>query len=259
MTQAPAKSVAAVEQLIRNLIASIAHIAQQFDRAGNVQYGAGVMLWRAADAGSKVVLEGANPIIVVPWFQGDQRASGVLELVPALSAVVVRAPTPPCAADPNAHSLVLPVPADVSPVYDNRHQPRTAVLPGSASAFVLSEFAHFLDIGRFVEWIDERTSIDHHASKAMKDYFLSGGGRHIQSFCSLPILPPRSARGDGTNVGVLNLYSVQKGLLAENGQTLFVPLLEPFLVILSMLLLDRQDLLAQRGPPAPAAPPRPKP
>lgn len=242
-------TIAVLEQRIRNVLGSIAIIAQQYDKAGDTEYAASVMLWRACDESFRVTLESPAPVVVVPWFQGDQRARGVLELIPSLSTCYTSGSTGTFEGDLRAVPLVLPVPLDTSSVYDKKNKRRTPVLPGATWAFVHSSFAQFPDVSEFAKWIDDETSIDAHAAKKMKDYFREGKGKHIQSFGSVPILLKSfSGTHQTRHVGVLNLHSVETGLLADNGQTLFVPLLEPFLVVLSILLLQREDMLAaQQG------------
>lgn len=238
-------TIAVLEQRIRNVLGSIAIIAQQYDKAGDTEYAASVMLWRECDQAFHVKLECSKPVIVAPWFQGDQRAQGVLELIPNLSTSYTSSSTGSFSNDPRAVPLVLPVPSDTSSVYDQMNKQRTPILPGATWAFVRKEFAQFPDVSEFARWIDVETSIDAHAAKKMKDYFRESEGKHIQSFGSVPILVKSfSGKPQIQHVGVLNLHSVETGLLADNGQTLFVPLLEPFLVVLSVLLLQREDMLA---------------
>jgi hypothetical protein len=245
----PLGKIAEHEQRIRNILGSIAIIAQQYDKANGIEYAASVMLWRECDAKFHVKLECSQPVIVAPWFQGDERVRGILELIPNLSTSYTNTSTGAFSNDPKAVPLVLPVPQDTSVVYDQTNKVRTPVLPGATWAFVHTAFAQFPDVSEFARWIDEETSIDAHAAKKMKDYFRESEGKHIQSFGSVPILVKGFSGTPHTqHVGVLNLHSVATGLLADNGQTLFVPLLEPFLVVLSVLLLQREDMLAaQQG------------
>jgi hypothetical protein len=239
----PQGTITDLEQRIRNVLGSIAIIAQQYDKAGEVEYAASIMLWRECDDAFQVNLECSEPVVVAPWFQGDQRAQGVLELVPSLSTAYTGSLNN-FSSDPRAVPLVLPVPIDTSVVYDQLNKVRTPVLPGATWAFVHTAFAQFPDVSEFARWIDDETSIDAHAAKRMKDYFRESEGKHIQSFGSVPILVKSFSGTQQTkHVGVLNLHSAETGLLADNGQTLFVPLLEPFLVVLSVLLLQREDML----------------
>lgn len=241
----PKGTIAELEQRIRNVLGSIAIIAQQYDKAGEVEYAASIMLWRRCDDAFHVNLECSEPVVVAPWFQGDRRAQGVLELIPSLSTAYNGAASN-FLKDPKAVPLVLPVPNDTSVVYDQLNKVRTPVLPGATWAFVHTAFAQFPDVREFARWIDDETSIDAHAAKRMKDYFRESEGKHIQSFGSVPILVKSfSGTEQPIHVGVLNLHSAETGLLADNGQTLFVPLLEPFLVVLSVLLLQREDMLLE--------------
>jgi hypothetical protein len=241
----PQGTIVELEQRIRNVLGSIAIIAQQYDKAGDTEYAASVMLWRKCDTAFRVSLECPHPVVVATWFQGDERAQGVLELIPSLSTSYTSGSADEFSTDPKAVALVLPVPRDTSVVYDQTNAVRTPVLPGATWAFVHTAFAQFPDVREFARWIDDETSIDAHGAKRMKDYFREREGKHIQSFGSVPILVKSfSGTPQTERVGVLNLHSVETGLLADNGQTLFVPLLEPFLVVLSVLLLQREDMLA---------------
>lgn len=244
------KSIEQVEQLIRDLLGSILQTAQQFDKIWHpVQYSANIMVWREADAKSNVKLEAASPKVIVPWFQGDVRVSGVLELIPGLSTTLTAGDPAPFVPDIGAEPVVLPVPVDLSLAYDVNRKSRSPVLPGAAWAHVNKQFAQFPDVSKFAEWIDERTSIDTHAANAMKDYFFKGDGDHIKSFGSIPVLSPAAKRGleHLRPIAVLNLHSNEPGLLEDNGQTLFVPLLEPFLVLISILLVERNSLLKKHS------------
>jgi len=69
--------------------------------------------------------------------------------------------------------------------------------------------------------------------------------KDIGSFASIPILAPTPNAGTSDNppLGVLNINSNKKNILKDNGQTLFVPLLEPFLILLATLIVERTGML----------------
>jgi|GEM_PF-2051391 len=251
------QTISGVEEVIIMVLDSIIQTAQQFDKVwDNTEYAASIMIWRPVDKNHWVKLETANPTVTIPWFQGDQRAIGVLELIPSLSTTALPGAST-LKPDARCVNLVMPVPALKNPVIV-KNKEMSPILPGAVWAFCREEMAQFTDVSKYVEWLEKQTSIDPHSAKAMTDYFHTGKGQHIKSFCSLPIILPHSS--PNIPIAVLNIHSTDVGLLAENGQTLFAPLLEPFLNMLSILLVERErlqngNIAAVSAPPSPTSVP----
>ena len=124
------------------------------------------------------------------------------------------------------------------------------VLPGAAWAFVHREFAGFDTIEKLDRWLEERCSAAGQNKERIRQYFRQGGtGAHIQSFASMPLLALGPASDSARPLGVLNLHSEQPGLAAERGGDRLSPLMEPFRMMLSILLTVRGAYSpADKGP-----------
>jgi len=241
-----------LEQLIRNVLGAIALVAKGFDEVLDGEYTANVMLWHKCDLVNQVKLEGTNHQNPMKWNNGDSGTQGILELVPMLSATCEPDENGKFSPDPNAKWFILPVADNTLPVFDGNNNERNQVLPGATSSFVAEEFILFINVNEFARAIDDKTSINAHEAKALKDYFKEGEGRHIKSFGSIPIIPIVSILGNDPQgishsqaIGILNIHSTRPNMLANNASELFLPLLEPFLVTLFALLNQRQVLLSK--------------
>ncbi len=98
--------------------------------------------------------------------------------------------------------------------------------------------------------MDNKSALDLSTINKVKSYFdMQGDGENILSFGSIPILSPsqKANVSNDTPLGVLNIHSAEENLLQDNGQTLFAPLLESFLMLLSVLILKRGELLTNGG------------
>lgn len=74
----------------------------------------------------------------------------------------------------------------------------------------------------------------------LKEYFTTGAGKKIRSIASQPLLLP-SSQAQFSPIAVLNLHSDHENILQDSGQTLFIPLIEPFCVILATRLEKRAE------------------
>lgn len=142
--------------------------------------------------------------------------------------------------DPDVPALLLPIPKDKSPLVDANGREKYRVMPGAPWSFVKEQFAGFVSIASFYEWLENRCSEDGGTIKDTEEYFRSGKGKHIKSFVSMPLILPPTDGGkderDGRCIGVLNIHSVGEGLLKEKGGQRFAPICEPFLLLLSILV-----------------------
>lgn len=232
---------AQIEQAIRTVLGAVLETAKEFDKAwDDTEYSANIMIWRPA-GGLGPSLEGSSSVHIVSFVMDDPKLAGVLELVPNLSTTTTKENYE---RDDSSIELVMPIPRDITPAYDAAMNQRHPILPGATWAFCYKVFALFTDVRRLASWLDTKTSIDTHSSNAMKDYFSTGKGKKIGSFGSVPILQPtaEARHSDTVPMGVLNLHSSRENLLHDNGQTLFVPLLEPFLMLLGSLLVAREAI-----------------
>lgn len=229
-----------VEFAIRVVLGSVLESAKDFDRADSIVYSANIMLWRPN--GNNV--ESIKPLELMPNIIGHPDLEGVLELVPALSTCTNRKDKDDYNPDLSVDEVLLPIPKDKGPTYDSNMNPREQLLPGAPYAFVHKVFVQYKNISILNNWLDNNCAQNEAIKNKIKDYFATGEGSHIRSFGSIPILPP-SAEATGAPLAVLNIHSDKENLILEDGQSLFAPLLEPFLMLLSVLLLKRQELIMQ--------------
>lgn len=266
-------TVAQIEHAIRNVLFAIADVAKDFDGARkDTVYSANIMLYR--ELGAPPFDPMARDLIPVP--NGSKEYSGLLEAVASLSAstnnggpgVVDRSLTP--------ITLPVPVDAS-SCFDHQLCVSKTPVIPGAPASFVTGQFQSFCDIESFVSHLRNETTLDLRYIETIRKYFTEGDGKGIKSFASMPIVtlvesedaPPLDevdttavdgvaktgisgqdgvSREDAATLdagkvssegmlGVLNLHSQERGLLADNGNVLFAPLMGPFTCLLALLLL----------------------
>lgn len=260
----PQVTVDNVESAIRAVLAALVDTAKDYDNAeSGTAYAANVMLFRRKEHATSV-----NGIVdLVPIVHDSPDYIGVLELIPELSVSSASSG----ARDPHTGPISVPIPADPSDYFDHTTKVnRSAVMPGAPTSYVTGSFDAFASIATFLSRLED-TSIDRKQVEVIRKYFLEGKGRHIRSFVSLPILPlglpvngERKVEEPGTEevllrsipvdrgapepLGVLNLQSQNPGLLADNGEQLFAPLMSTFAALIAILIVQRQDLLAKMRP-----------
>jgi hypothetical protein len=220
-----------IESAIRNVLGAIVELARDYDkRIDEAIYAANVMLFR-----SDGNLEAPAPVSFGALTMPHPEHDGVLELIPALSTTTANADLGP---DMDVAPLLIQIPKNKASTMDRNLNPRFPVLPGAAWAFVYCEYAGFPTIAQLDEWLEHKCSASQELIKGIRDYFASGAGKNIKSFASMPILPPSRA-AHRLPLGVLNLHSDRDALLAIKGGERFGPLLEPFRLLLSLLLTLR--------------------
>lgn len=222
----PEAKIAVVDLAIRNVLESIVQTARSFDGARDeTQYSASLMLFRQrfADLATK------EPVLQFDGYD-ERQLAGYLELMPELSTNKERAFV----------SLVLPVHRETKKIVDHEGKERFRVLPGAPWAYTYRAAAWFESVDIFVDSLINTTSLDHYSVLKVREYFEEGPARDVKSFASIPILQPSFEMEQGSEVlGVLNLHSSEEGLLSDNGKTLYAPLLAPFNLLLSVLLVER--------------------
>lgn len=219
-----------VSKTIQAVLRAIVETARSFDSADNVSvYSASVMLFRS-DAAE---FESANPVYQIDGMN-DSELAGFLELIPALTV----ASSPTIQSRENV-SLVLPIPRDQSPLREESGHDRFRILPGAPWAYVFKSPVCFVEMASFYDSLRDHSSLDHHNMAKVRAYFDSGPAKEVRSFASFPILEPVFG-GTGV-IAVLNLHSSEPGLLEDNGPELFAPLLEPFQLLLSLLIVSRSS------------------
>lgn len=230
-----------INKTIRIVLGAILETAKDFDKIGNnIMYSANIMLWRP----NQTDIEATSPLDLFNAI-GNSNHSGFLELVPELSTTTALI-NDTYDKDDNALPLLLPVPVNRMKVADAKGFIKEQILPGAPYAFVYKVFASFENINSLHAWLDQKSALDLATINKVKSYFgMKGNGKDILSFGSIPILSPsaNANMSDKIPLGVLNLHSAEEYLLQDNGQTLFAPLLEPFLILLSVLILKRNELL----------------
>ena len=222
------------DKAIRNVLHAIIGVARAYDTAPQTAiYAANVMLYRPERP-----VEAEKTVALVDHVVGNPEYDGLLELVQSLSTSERETDLGP---DRNVSALIVPVPKKISPVRGKNMVELHPVLPGAAWAFVHREFAGFDTIEKLDRWLEERCSAAAENKERIRAYFRQGGeGAYIRSFASMPILALGPAGDSERPLGVLNLHSEQPGLAAERGGDRLSPLMEPFRMMLSILLTARR-------------------
>ncbi len=229
------RKVPQIESAIRNVLGAVLELARQYDKCNDkVPYCANIMLFRQ---GGKAEAEKPFYLNEVPPNHPDY--DGCLELVPSLSTTTSQ---PDFAPDSEIFPFVIHIPKNKEPSRDGSYRLRFPVLPGAPWSFVYKEYAGFSTIHELKEWLEMKCSVEIAVQEKIRTYFSTGQGQQIRSFSSMPILA-LAPDVDGHVLGVLNIHRYAEGLLAEKGGERFSPLLEPFRLILSILLTVRNEKL----------------
>lgn len=230
-----------VEQVIRVVLGAIVECARDFDEAGDATYGANIMLWKEVGQG----FESPAPVHLLPYVPCDPNVLGYLELVPALSTTTALGQLG-YLPDTTVSALTISVPVNAAKVLDARTHSRDPVPPGAAQAFLSGDAVVYDSVASYLRWLDDHSSRDLEVVIRMKEYFTTGASKGIKSFASQPLLSP-SGQVQLAPTAVLNLHSDRENILQDSGQTLFIPLIEPFCVILATLL-EKRAVLAIAAP-----------
>lgn len=225
-----------VEAAVRILLRTVLDVVKHIDPVEGATYGVNVMQWTPRNES----FVHPTPIHLIPIVQGQPATRGHLELLVGMSVTSSREFSDE---DSTAKPLTIPVPEDTKIVRDPKGKPRRPTLPGAPQAFLNKSVVSFESMDDFHDWLDHQLAADPSVIFALKDYF-DGENDSIQSFASLAILPPIPNMED-VPLGVLNIQSSREGVLRDNGQKLFGALLDPFLALLAILLVQWKNALVE--------------
>jgi hypothetical protein len=237
---------AQVDAAIRAVLAALADTARDFDGGKNdAVYRAHLMLFRPREMRSLVSDSLGLPTI----------SSQHLEYAGALETVVELSTSLTARGDIDAAlvTIHLPIPAEGMDYFDaDLGRTRSSLVPGAATSYVKGTFDSFATIDDFLARLKE-SSLDRTHVGAIQRHFVEGPGRDIKSFATLPVMDltlsgveseeEAIGRTAARPLAVLVLQSSAIGLLADNGATLFAPLAGPFLNLLAMLLIRREEFV----------------
>lgn len=249
-------SSADIEQAIRTVLIAIASLAQKFDgKVESEKYVANLMLCKTnaqiqnlnskdkADLESRLIF---CPDLPVPKLGG---LAAVLDLVPQLSSDF----SGQLQNDAHIPSIALPVPerldVDLGPTLGQRY----TVLPGGPFVAALRQYAAFESIRALLSWCDNKADFTQSTILEINQFFHNGAGANIKSFISVPVCiitqksaPPFDVFGGLPReidtdrredcLAVLNIHSKSEKILGASGYGMFVPIIEPFIHVLGLLL-----------------------
>lgn len=241
---------AQVEATIRAVLTAIADTAKDFDGASSdTIYSAHLMVFRYREDSAQIV----DALRLVAVTAGHEEYVGALELIPELSTSTLA----PGNIDATVRAISLPIPTESDDYFDgSTKRTKSTLIPGAPTAYVKQTFEAFASIDGFIARLHD-SSIDRQLVGKVQRYFIEGEGKAIKSFACLPIVDfiqgaqeggDNSQRSWGQPLAVLNLQSSSGGLLADNGATLFAPLVGPFLNLVAILLIRRQETLNDPPP-----------
>ncbi|SIN94800.1 hypothetical protein SAMN05444168_1580 [Paraburkholderia phenazinium] len=232
-------------EAVRAVLAAVAGLAAYYDGSRKfVTYGANVMLYRDntyianLEPSKKARLERK---ILFCDAQQNKLASvdGVLESIPGFSThhgKYGRLHTTPM--------IVLPVPHPATVRATDGD--RDAALPGGPLAIARLEYATTQSVAAMMKWCEERSDIKRSVQFELQHFFEKGEGREIKSFASIPLFIREPTEEDASpevvrRIGVLNIHCTAENILRRDGARMFVPIIQPFAVLLNMLLLRYLD------------------
>lgn len=243
-----------IELYIRSVLKSIAALAYQFRKAPDGQpYSANLMLCKTQTQIQALSNEQRDEIEHRLLFCPDlpspklKHTTTVLDLIPQMCSDY----EPSAQSSLQTPSIALPVfhAQEIDLGAESGH--KFKVLPGAPFAASTHRYAAFESVKNLLTWCRDNADFTAATISEIQSYFENGSGRQIKSFISVPIcmianegLSPLPFGGLAAKNGdqeeyclaVLNIHSQGENILGEDGYSLFVPILEPFLNILSHLL-----------------------
>lgn len=170
---------------------------------------------------------------VVPQFASDYDETAMSSRVPA---------------------IVLPIPVSTSVDLGPEQGIRSKLIPGAPFAAVTHRYAAFDSIRAVLDWCRNRSDTTMETLGELTAFFHNGPGAAVKSFISIPIcivLPAQNAPADmlaglamytednksvEVCLAVLNIHSPNEGILGGSGYPMFVPIIEPFVRVLALLV-----------------------
>lgn len=228
------------EEVARLLLRALMQVAVAFDAdSTRATYSANVMMFLPSD-----MLTGDLADTLQRKLQlADEAASvslmfGVLDVVPKLSVSTLNE-LEPLDVDPLLVDLCLPIPRSAMASPNSAQGPAPLVLPGAPVAFTSKTVSAVERQSQLLQHMESR-GFSKHVVAEMRRYL--DKNKQIQSFISVPLLPPSSVEdfpsGYSADVpfAVVNINRNMDNSLSAERMALFQPLLEPFRQVLSRLL-----------------------
>ena len=255
-----------IEEDIRSVLKAIASLARKYDNAPeHTVYVANLMLCRSREQVASLsqaeqqLLESRLvfcPELATPKCHG---LGAILDTVAELSSDYVGG------AASHTPAIVLPIPMDrLTNDLGPERGTKFRVLPGAPFAAATHQYAAFDSIQALLKWCAEKADLTQATVTEIQAFFYDGPGKDIKSFIAVPIclvvdssaeplqkfggLPkpledeaiPASMRGSPVRedcLAVLNVHTFTEKILRGNGYPLFLPIIEPFCKLLSILLV----------------------
>jgi hypothetical protein len=234
-----------VEIAARLVLQTVLSLARTFDQAPReVVYGATLMLYRSSNAlpGDEEQVEAIRRRLRFVEPETDiRKLRGVLDLDAALSTMDGESDR---FAEPD-HRLTpfaLPVPHDLE-----TSDGKLRVLPGAPVAAFLSSdrMDAYRNTATLLDFLDERCALSGTVREDLRRYFEDEAAEAVRSFVSMGLWVYDDAPEP---IGVLSIHSSAENLLAGRKRaSMFVPLMTPFLGILSALLEQWGELTFAEG------------
>lgn len=240
---------------LRSILKSIAALAHKFDNAPDGSYTANLMVCHSAsylrslNNTQRDSLE--QRLIFCPELPSPKLAGlrAVLTMVPEISSDFDET-----SLASQVPSIVLPIPLSTAVDLGPELGVRSKLIPGAPFAAVTHRYAAFDSIRAMLDWCRNRSDTTRETLSELTAFFHNGQGATVKSFISIPIcvvVPAHNAPPDllaGLSIvsedkksieiclGVLNIHSKNEGILGGTGYPMFVPIIEPFVTVLAMLL-----------------------
>ncbi|MDB5763946.1 MAG: hypothetical protein JWQ21_2941 [Herminiimonas sp.] len=248
-----------IEEAIRSVLAAIANLAHKFDGAPDrEQYIANLMLCRTKSQLSNLTQAERDdlesrlifcPELPTPKLNGVE---AVLDLAPQLRSDYDDS-------DPNAVNtplIVLPVPVKFEVDLGPEHGRQYTVLPGAPFVAAMHRYAAFESIRALLDWCRESADVTKATVNEISAFFHDGAGSDIKSFIAIPVCMTVDKEAPAPEVigglpkdvdngvrredclAVLNIHSKSEDILGATGYGMFVPIIEPFIRVLALLLVS---------------------
>lgn len=252
---------------IRSVLAALADLAHQFDGAAEgKRYVANLMLCRtklqlsALSSAERDQLE--KRLVFCPDLPHPKLSglAAVLDLAPELSSDFQNDAD---SAD-RTPMIALPVPSQHSVDLGPEHGRRYTVLPGAPYVAAMHQYVAFESIRALLSWCTEKADLTRATCREINQFFHNGAGANVRSFISIPICMtvekdapfPEQFGGLPLDIGtdrredclaVLNIHSQSENILGGSGYSMFVPIVEPFIRVLALLLVSYGPMVCPEG------------
>ncbi|MGH1456047.1 MAG: hypothetical protein ACRBDI_04650 [Alphaproteobacteria bacterium] len=224
-----------IELSIRGILLGILRLTTYFDRAAeDHSYGANIMIFTDAYKEDKTFKPDLRENLKFVNDDVDlNKLKGLIYLKHELST---NSKEDDSSMDDDLQKilLALPVPNEAKSADTQKFR----ALPGAPLAIALNKSNVYANTETLDEWVRTQGDFNKTIETQIKEYFCSGIGQEIKSFCSFPL-----SCDDGEPIAVLNIHKNAINILSGKDQfAMYIKIMCPFLSMLSELVNKLSDV-----------------